>query len=56
MRIAREEIFVPVLTVIPFETEEQALQVASGTPYGLTAISGPTDDVTRAFRFTDGRA
>lgn len=37
MRIAREEIFGPVLTAIEFETEEQALAIANDSDYGLTA-------------------
>ncbi len=37
MRIASEEIFGPVLTVLPFETEEEAVHIANGTPYGLSA-------------------
>ena len=36
MRIAREEIFGPVLTMIPFDTEEEAVEIANDTPYGLT--------------------
>ncbi|GGM10290.1 aldehyde dehydrogenase family protein [Pseudooceanicola nanhaiensis] len=36
MTIAREEIFGPVLTIIPFETEEEAVEIANDTPYGLT--------------------
>ncbi|WP_425044429.1 aldehyde dehydrogenase family protein [Primorskyibacter sp. S87] len=36
MTIAREEIFGPVLTMIPFDTEEEAIEVANDTPYGLT--------------------
>ena len=52
MRIAQEEIFGPVLTSIPFATEEQALQMANDVPYGLTAYVW-TDDLTRALRFTD---
>ena len=36
MRIAREEIFGPVLTSIPFTTEAQALEIANDTDYGLT--------------------
>jgi len=35
MTIAREEIFGPVLSVIPYVTEEQALEIANKTPYGL---------------------
>ncbi|WP_137701362.1 aldehyde dehydrogenase family protein [Marimonas lutisalis] len=36
MRIAREEIFGPVLTIIPFDSEEEAIEIANDTPYGLT--------------------
>ena len=36
MRIAREEVFGPVLTIIPFDTEEEAVAIANDTPYGLT--------------------
>ena len=36
MRIAREEVFGPVLTIIPFDTEEEAIEIANDTPYGLT--------------------
>ena len=52
MRIAREEIFGPVLTSIPFSTEEEALNIANDTPYGLTAYVW-TNDLTRALRVTD---
>ncbi len=52
MRIAREEIFGPVLTSISFSTEEEALQIANDTPYGLTGYVW-TNDLTRALRFTD---
>lgn len=37
MRIAQEEIFGPVLSVIKFETEEEAVEIANDTKYGLTA-------------------
>jgi len=37
MRIAREEIFGPVLSVIEFETEAEAVRIANDTPYGLAA-------------------
>jgi aldehyde dehydrogenase (NAD+) len=37
MRIAQEEIFGPVLAVIPYRTEEEAIEIANGTPYGLGA-------------------
>ena len=36
MTIAREEIFGPVLTMIPFDSEEEAVAIANDTPYGLT--------------------
>ena len=52
MRIAQEEIFGPVLTSIPFSTEEQALQMANDTQYGLTGYVW-TNDLTRALRVTD---
>ena len=35
MTIAREEIFGPVLTMIPYDTEEEAIEIANDTPYGL---------------------
>lgn len=52
MRIAQEEIFGPVLTSIPFSTEEEALELANDTQYGLTGYLW-TSDLTRALRFTD---
>lgn len=52
MRIAQEEIFGPVLTSIPFSTEDEALQIANDTQYGLTGYVW-TNDLTRALRFTD---
>ncbi|MGX9353305.1 5-carboxymethyl-2-hydroxymuconate semialdehyde dehydrogenase [Shimia sp. W99] len=52
MRIAQEEIFGPVLTSIPFSTEEEALAMANDTAYGLTGYLW-TNDLTRALRFTD---
>lgn len=52
MRIAQEEIFGPVLTSIPFSTEEDALSIANDTPYGLTGYVW-TNDLQRALRFTD---
>ncbi|MCF3592926.1 aldehyde dehydrogenase family protein [Rhodobacteraceae bacterium LMO-12] len=36
MRIYREEIFGPVLSISPFDTEEEAIEMANDTPYGLT--------------------
>ena len=36
MTIAREEIFGPVLSILPYDTEEEAVQIANDTPYGLS--------------------
>ena len=52
MRISREEIFGPVLTSIPFSSEDEALKIANDSPYGLTGNLW-TNDLTRALRFTD---
>ena len=49
MTIAREEIFGPVLTMIPFDTEEEAIEIANDTPYGLTNYV-QTQDAERANR------
>jgi 5-carboxymethyl-2-hydroxymuconic-semialdehyde dehydrogenase len=49
MRVAREEIFGPVLTVLPFESEAEAIKLANDTPYGLTAYIW-TGDSGRAVR------
>ncbi|WP_326523210.1 aldehyde dehydrogenase family protein [Sphingomonas sp.] len=38
MTIAREEIFGPVLTIIPYEDEEDAIRIANDTEYGLSAV------------------
>jgi len=51
MCIAQEEVFGPVLAVIPFDTEEQALEIANGTVFGLVA-GVFTRDISRAMRCT----
>ena len=53
MTIAREEIFGPVLTVIPFDTAEEALKLANDTPYGL-ASGVYTNDIGKAHKFARG--
>ena len=52
MRISQEEIFGPVLTVIPFEDEAEALKIANDVAYGLAGYLW-TNDITRALRFSD---
>ncbi|MGJ8627007.1 MAG: aldehyde dehydrogenase family protein [Sulfitobacter sp.] len=49
MTIAREEVFGPVLSIIPFETEEEAIAIANDTPYGLTNYI-QTDDTEKRRR------
>lgn len=49
MRLADEETFGPVAPIFRFETEEEALRIANGTPFGLAAYFYTTD-MTRAFR------
>jgi aldehyde dehydrogenase (NAD+) len=49
MRIAREEIFGPVVCLIPFDAEEEAIAIANDTPYGLAAYV-QTGDRERAER------
>ena len=52
MRVAREEIFGPVLVIIPFDNEEEAIEIANDTPYGLAAYvqTGDRDRATRLSR------
>jgi len=49
MTIARQEIFGPVLVMIPFDTEDEAIAIANDTPYGLAAYL-QTGDPERARR------
>jgi len=49
MTIAQEEIFGPVLSIIPFDTEEEGIAIANDTPYGLTNYV-QTADPARANR------
>lgn len=53
MTIAREEVFGPVLGVIPFDTEDEALTIANGTDYGLAAAVW-TGNLSRAHRMVRG--
>ncbi|SHI02989.1 aldehyde dehydrogenase family protein [Marivita hallyeonensis] len=47
MTIAREEIFGPVLSILKFDTEEEAVQIANDTPYGLTNYVQSSDGARR---------
>jgi betaine-aldehyde dehydrogenase len=53
MRIAREEVFGPVVAIIPFDTEEEAVRLANATPYGLSG-SIWSRDIGRAIRVAKG--
>jgi len=49
MTVAREEIFGPVLVMIPYDTVDDAVAIANDTPYGLAAyVSGTDAEATRA--------
>ena len=47
MTVAREEIFGPVLVMIPYDTEEEAIRIANDTPYGLAGYV-QSEDIERA--------
>jgi aldehyde dehydrogenase (NAD+)/betaine-aldehyde dehydrogenase len=53
MKIAQEEIFGPVLSIIPFKDGDEALKMANDTMYGLAAAVW-TKDIDRAFKFAKG--
>lgn len=52
MRIAREEVFGPILSIIPFEDDEEAVEIANDTIYGL-ASGVWTSNIRRAFTMAD---
>ncbi len=52
MRVNREEIFGPVLSILKFETTEQAIEIANGTDYGLAAVLF-TNDLDRVIWCTE---
>jgi len=48
MTVAREEIFGPVLTILGYDTVDQAVEIGNDTPYGLAAyVSGTDPEATR---------
>jgi aldehyde dehydrogenase (NAD+) len=49
MTVAQEEIFGPVLCIIPADSDEQAIEIANGTPFGLNSAVF-TNDVDRALQ------
>ena len=53
MTLAREEVFGPILSIIPFGTEEEALTIANGTDYGLASAVW-TSNLSRGHRMVRG--
>jgi betaine-aldehyde dehydrogenase len=53
MRVAKEEIFGPVVSIIPFDTEAEAIKLANATPYGLSG-SVWSRDIGKALRTAKG--
>ncbi|WP_434714298.1 aldehyde dehydrogenase (plasmid) [Rhizobium sp. YTUHZ045] len=53
MTLAREEVFGPILSIIPFETEAEALEIANATEYGLASAVW-TSNLSRAHRMVRG--
>src|SRR3546814_11478315 len=49
MTIAREEIFGPVVTIIPYEDDEDAIRIANDTDYGLSAVVSGDPAKAKAF-------
>src|SRR5439155_19245410 len=54
MTVAQEEIFGPVVVALAYDTEEEAIEMANGTPYGLYDYVF-SDDAGRAWRFAARR-
>jgi acyl-CoA reductase-like NAD-dependent aldehyde dehydrogenase len=52
MRIAKEEIFGPVLAIMPYGSEDEAVEIANGTPFGLAGFV-QSSDPARARRIAD---
>ncbi|PDT00656.1 aldehyde dehydrogenase [Rhizobium chutanense] len=53
MMLAREEVFGPILSIIPFKTESEALEIANATEYGLASAVW-TSNLSRAHRMVRG--